>query len=230
VIGGKAVETSDANVRDLSQLCDEFKFMDLAKAVRDWQAEHQQVDPVIRRELDLVWAALAERLESQGREMLMVDQALHARREAAINDAEKLSAMEVEVSGLRSLLGETVASVQKAAGDVDRVRAAAAQQRMAHGRDICALEEEMGRVREMVARQGDDLAGTGRGNSELGGRVQRLKEESRVLRESSEGLKGELARAEAGRQSEVACLQGAITSGGSKVKEDLSNAQGVWRR
>jgi hypothetical protein len=39
-IGGEAVEINDANVRDLSHLCDEFKFVELAKTVRDWQAEH----------------------------------------------------------------------------------------------------------------------------------------------------------------------------------------------
>jgi hypothetical protein len=59
-IGGAAVEISDANVRDLSQLCDEFKFTELAKTVGDWQAEHPLIDPGIRRELDLVQARLDE--------------------------------------------------------------------------------------------------------------------------------------------------------------------------
>jgi hypothetical protein len=63
-----------------------------------------------------------------------------------MSDAEKLSAMEAEVSGLRSAVRGTSASVQKAARDIDQVKAAAAEQRMAHGRDICALEEEIGRV------------------------------------------------------------------------------------
>jgi predicted phage tail protein len=61
-----------------------------------------------------------------------------------MSDAEKLSALEAEVPGLRVPLGETSASVQKAARDIDQVRAAVTAQRMAHGRDICALEEEMG--------------------------------------------------------------------------------------
>jgi hypothetical protein len=39
-IGGAAAEISDANVRDLSQLCDEFKFIELAKIVGDWQEQH----------------------------------------------------------------------------------------------------------------------------------------------------------------------------------------------
>jgi hypothetical protein len=114
-IGGAAVEISDANVRDLSQLCDELKFIELAKTVGDWQAEHGQMDPGIRRELDLFQARLDERLQLQDRTMLMLDQALHRGREAAVSDAEKLRAMEAEVSGLRSLLGGTAASGQKAA-------------------------------------------------------------------------------------------------------------------
>jgi septal ring factor EnvC (AmiA/AmiB activator) len=250
-IGGEAAEISGTNVRDLSQLCDEFKFVELAKTVGDWQAEHPQIDPVIRREPDLVRAALEERLESQARTMVMLDQAVHRGWETTMSDAEKLSAMEAEVSGLRVLLGETAASVQKAARDIDQVKAAAAEQRMAHGRDICALEEEIGRVgkateatgrllgqqegewkaaigdlhkkakqggsevsglkevlgnleskqetlRETVAKQGTDLAETRRRNSELGGRVEQLEEENQQLRESSEGLKGQLARVEAG--------------------------------
>jgi hypothetical protein len=52
---------------------------------------------------------------------------------------------------------------------------------------------------------------------ELGGRLQQLEDENRLHRESSEGLKGQLAPVEAGQQSEVARLQEAIT-GGSKVK------------
>jgi uncharacterized coiled-coil DUF342 family protein len=156
-IGGEAVEISDANVRDLSQLCDEFKFIELAKTVGDWQAEHAQIDPMIRHELDLVRAALEERLESQVRTMLMLDQAVHRGWEAAMSDAEKLSAMEAEVSGLRLLLGETAASVQKAARDIDQVKAAAAEQRLAHGRDICALEEEMGRVGRAIEATGRSL-------------------------------------------------------------------------
>jgi chromosome segregation ATPase len=153
-IDGAVPEISDANVRDLLQLCDEFKFIELGKAVGDWQVKHTQINPVIRRELYLVRAALEERLESQGRMMLMLDQALHRQREAAISKAEKLSTMEAEVSGLRSLLGETAVSVQKAARDIDQVRAAAAEQRMAHGRDICAFEEEMVTVGKAIEEAG----------------------------------------------------------------------------
>jgi 2-polyprenyl-3-methyl-5-hydroxy-6-metoxy-1,4-benzoquinol methylase len=63
------VEISDANVRDLRQPCDEFKFLKLAKTVGDWEAEHSQIHPIVRCALDLVRAALEERLESQGRVM-----------------------------------------------------------------------------------------------------------------------------------------------------------------
>jgi hypothetical protein len=55
--------------------------------------------------------------------------------------------------------------------------------------------------------------------------VQELEEENPRLRESSEGLKGALARTEAGQQSAVARLQDAIAAGGSKVNEDLWNVQ-----
>jgi hypothetical protein len=72
-----AVEISDGNVRDLSQLCDEFKFTELAKTVGDWQAEHPLIDPAVRRELDLVQARLHERLQWQARAMLMLDQDRH---------------------------------------------------------------------------------------------------------------------------------------------------------
>jgi hypothetical protein len=114
-IGGAAAEISDGNFGDLSQLCDEFKFIELAKRIGDWQAEHPLIDPVIRRELDLVRTALEERLESQARTMLMLDQTLHRQRETAMNDVGKLSAMEADVSGLRSFVGETSVSGQKAA-------------------------------------------------------------------------------------------------------------------
>jgi chromosome segregation ATPase len=55
------------------------------------------------------------------------------------------------------VLGEITASVQKAARDIDLVRAAAAEQRMAHSRDICVVEEEIGRVREAMAGIGSSL-------------------------------------------------------------------------
>jgi regulator of replication initiation timing len=81
------------------------------------------------------------------------------------------------------------------------------------------------KLRDTVARLGDELAATHGRNEGLGGRVQQLEEENRLLRESSEGLKGQLARTEAGQQSAVARLQDAITAGGSKVNEDLGNVQ-----
>jgi uncharacterized coiled-coil DUF342 family protein len=83
--------------------------------------------------------------------MLMLDQVFHRGREAAMSDAEKRSAMGAEVSRLRSVPRETAASVQKAARVIDLVRAAAAEPRAADGRNICALEDEIGRVREAIA-------------------------------------------------------------------------------
>jgi hypothetical protein len=69
------------------------------------------------------------------------------------------------------------------------------------------------------------LAATHRRGEELSGRVKQLEEENRLLRESREGLKGQLARVEAGQQSAVARLQNAIAARGSKVNEDLGNLQ-----
>jgi hypothetical protein len=51
-IGGEAAAISDASVRDLSQLCDTFKFIELPKRVRDWEAEHALIGPVARRDGD----------------------------------------------------------------------------------------------------------------------------------------------------------------------------------
>jgi hypothetical protein len=88
--------------------------------------------------------------------MLMLDQAFHQGRECVISDADMLTAMESEVSGLRSSLGEIAASGQKAARDIDLMRAAA-EPRLAHGRDICAVEEETRRVQEAMAGIGTSL-------------------------------------------------------------------------
>jgi hypothetical protein len=76
-----------------------------------------------------------------------------------------------------------------------------------------------------IARQGDQMMAIHRRNGELSGRVQQLEEANRLLRESSEGLKRELARTEAVQQSAFARLQDAIAAGGSKVNEDLGNVQ-----
>jgi chromosome segregation ATPase len=187
--------------------------VELAKTVTDWQTEHPHIDPIIRHELDLVRVALEERFESQDRKMLMLDQALHREREAANCDAEKLSAMEADVFRLRWLLGETVASVQTAARNIDLLTAAAAEQRLAYGRNTCALEEEMGRARETFAWQGDELAETRRRRSEPGGLVQQLEGEIQLLWESSDGLKGHLAGVEAEQRTEGARLQEAMTAG-----------------
>jgi hypothetical protein len=73
--------------------------------------------------------------------------------------------------------------------------------------------------------QADEGAEARRQNSDLDERVQLLEDENQLLRESSEGLKVQLARGGAGQQSEAACLQETITAGGSKVKEDLRNVQ-----
>jgi hypothetical protein len=76
-LSGAVAKISDVNVRNLSQLCDEFKFMKLAETVGDWQAGCPLIDSVIRGELGLARDALEERLESQDRKMLMLDEAVH---------------------------------------------------------------------------------------------------------------------------------------------------------
>jgi hypothetical protein len=121
-----------------------------------------------------------ERLESQVRTMLVLDQTLHRGREAAIRDADKLSALESELSAQRSLLEGTAAPVQKAAPNIDSFGATAAEQLLTHGRGTCTLEDKMGIVRaatmgigRSLGREGDSdrrLAeegepGTGRGFS-----------------------------------------------------------------
>jgi hypothetical protein len=53
--------------------------------------------------------------------------------------------------------------------------------------------------------------------------VQQLEEENRVLRESREELKSQLARVEGGPQSAVSQFWEAIIAGGSKVTEDSGN-------
>jgi hypothetical protein len=62
LFGGAVAEISYANVRDLSQHCHEFNFIELEKTVRGWQPEHPLIDPEIRDELDLVGAALTNDL------------------------------------------------------------------------------------------------------------------------------------------------------------------------
>jgi hypothetical protein len=95
-------------------------FIEHAKTAGDWQAKHPTTSAGIRCELGLVQDVLEQRLESQGRTMLLLDQALHQRLKNAMRYAEKLAAMEAERSGLKSLLGETAASRQKAARDTER--------------------------------------------------------------------------------------------------------------
>jgi hypothetical protein len=62
--GGAVAEISDANVRDLSQLCEEFKFIEIAKTIGNWQAERPLTGPGVCRKPDLVRDGLEERLES----------------------------------------------------------------------------------------------------------------------------------------------------------------------
>jgi hypothetical protein len=156
----------------------------------------------------------------------MLDQALRRLREDGIHDAEKLSAMEAEVSGLRPLLGEASASVQKAARDMDMVRAAVTDQRVAHGRDICAVEEEMGRMGKAIEVTRTSL---GQPESEWKAAIGDLNKKATPEQSEVSGLKDVLGRLDGKREElpeTVAGLQEAITAGGSKVKEDLGNLQG----
>jgi uncharacterized coiled-coil DUF342 family protein len=129
--------------------------------------------------------------------MLMLDQALHRRRQAAMSNAEKLSAMEAEVSWLRSAVRETSASVQKVARDIDQVKGAAAEQRMAHGWDICALEEEMGRVEKAIEATGRSL---GQQEGEWNAAVNELQKKGKQGQSEVLGLKEMLGNLEGKHQ------------------------------
>jgi predicted nucleic acid-binding Zn-ribbon protein len=82
---------------------------------------------------------------------------------------------------------------------------------------VANLEGKREKLRRAVARQGNDLAETLQQNSELGGLMQQLEAESRLLRQSSDGRKGELARIDAGQPSAGPHLQEAMAAGESKV-------------
>jgi hypothetical protein len=73
-------EISNPNTRELSQLCNEFKFIKLAKTVQNWLVEHPQTDAGIYPGLGLAQITLDERLASQDGAMLMLDEALHRGR------------------------------------------------------------------------------------------------------------------------------------------------------
>jgi hypothetical protein len=87
------------------------------------------------------------------------------------------------------------------------------------------LEAKHEKLRETVARQGGELRETRRRNSEMGDRVQQLEKENCRLRETSEELKSQMARAEAGQQSAVTGLHEAIAAGESKVTENVTNLE-----
>jgi hypothetical protein len=117
----------------------------------------------------------------------MLGQSLDRGRDAAVSDAKKLTAMEPEVSGLRSLLGRTDASGQKAARGIDLVRVAVAEQRLARGRNICALKGETGKVREA-------MVGIGRSLGQRESHVSGLKEVLGNLEGNHERLQGTATR------------------------------------
>jgi hypothetical protein len=221
-------EISDANARDRSQLGD------------------PQIDPVIRRELDLVRAA-PEQLFALGRSICALEEEMGRVREAI---AEMRRSMGQQDSEWKAAIGDLHTKARRERNDVSRLKAL-----------LQNAEGKHEKLRETVARQGDDLTETRGQNLELGERLQQLEEENRLLRESSEGLKGQLARFEAGQEScnrdvqgleeenrllresstgvkrqmarvearhqrAVARLQETMTAVESKVKEELSNVQG----
>jgi hypothetical protein len=55
--------------------------------------------------------------------------------------------------------------------------------------------------------------------------VQQLEEEDRRLRESTEGLKGQMTQAGAGQQNAVPRLQEAIAAGDSKANQNITNLE-----
>jgi hypothetical protein len=145
---GAVPKIGDAKVRNLSQLCDEFKFIKCAKTVGDWQAEHPLTAPGILHEM--IWRQLRGRRDLNGKPMLRFDPALPQRQDPVMSDVEKPAATKVEVSRRRLLLAETMGSGQKAVRDIYMVRTAA-EQRLVCGCDICGVQEEMGRRGEVMA-------------------------------------------------------------------------------
>jgi hypothetical protein len=116
--------------------------------------------------------------------MLVLDQTLHRGREAAIRDADKLSALESELSAQRSFLEGTAAPVQKAARNIDVFRATAAEQLLTHGRGTCALEGKTGIVRAATM-------GIGRGTAigDLRKKANQERAEDSVLKQMLGNLK-----------------------------------------
>jgi septal ring factor EnvC (AmiA/AmiB activator) len=162
-----------------------------------------------------VKAAAAEQCRAYGRHIRTLEEEIGRVKEA------------IEVTG-RSL-GQQEGEWKAAISDLHK-KAAQERSDFSGLKEVLAnLEGKHEKLREAVARQGDERAETGRQNLELGGRLQQLEEKNRLLRESRDGRKGQLARVEAGQQSEVARLQEAIT-GGSKVKSIFRLFRESWRR
>jgi chromosome segregation ATPase len=122
-----------------------------------------------------------------------------------MSNARKLAAMEAEVSGLQSLSAETAVSGKNAVCDIHRVIVAVAEKQLAHGGEICALEEEMQRVREAMAGIGRSLGQQeGEWQAVIGdlckkvnqerNDVSQLKEVLRILETKHEQLQAMVAR------------------------------------
>jgi chromosome segregation ATPase len=127
--------------------------------------------------------------------------------------------------GIKRSLGQQEGEWKAAIGDLDQ-KAKEEQSEVSKLKEVLEnLHHNHEQLREIVVRQSTELAETVRRNSELSSCVQQLEEKNWRLRESSEGLKGQLVRVEAGHQSKVAHLEAAIAAGGSKMKEDLGNVE-----
>jgi archaellum component FlaC len=130
------------------------------------------------------------------------------------------------MTGIGGSLGQQENEWKAAIGDLHKNAKPARSEASGLKEMLGNLEGKYEQLQAAVTGQGDELAEIRRRNEELGDLVQQLEEENHRLRDSSEGLKGELARVEAGQQNAVVHLQEEIAAGGSKVEDDLSNVQG----
>jgi hypothetical protein len=121
------------NVRDLWLLSNEFKFTTLSTAVADWRPEHPSPDA----ETGLITGTFEEQLQSHDRAIRTLEEKVDQLRQAV----------------LESIRGENAAFFRNAAKDIEL----AVEQGQALGRQVSALEGEIGSLREAIATIGTKM-------------------------------------------------------------------------
>ena len=122
-IGGTGPDITGDKAMDLWVLSDEFKFTALSTALADLRAAHEAQDADAR----LIAVSLSERLQAPDRVLCLLDRKVDRLHEAA-SKSER-------------------ANLSKAAKDIDLV----AEQRPALAGGVCALEGDIGGLREAIA-------------------------------------------------------------------------------